>query len=287
MPQTILVMGVRGKTGRQLAATLLQHRGVRVRGVGRNTTGLNIPNLTLGHFDWEDPSSWSEATADIDSIYLIKPKTADPAATVASFLQRVRNLKRLVLLSEIDAANRDESADERRVETVIETSPHTWTILRPNWFMQNFSEPSFYLEAIRDAGELRVPTKGQRTSFVDTRDIADVAAAALLESGHERCFYTLTGPQALTWNDVVADIGRAAGHQIRCIDPCLDEYLSALSKKGTAEKTIAYYRRIYGAIREGRTAVVSPDVENVTGRPPRMFSAFVSENKSLWSRKHP
>lgn len=241
--------------------------------------------MTVSHFDWEDPSSWSEAISGIDSIYLVKPKTADPSHTVASFLKGAKSLERLVLLSEIDTENREETTDERRVERVIEASPYAWTILRPNWFMQNFSEPSFYLDAIRNAGELIVPTNGQPTSFVDTRDIADVAAAALLKPGHEGRFYTLAGPQALTWSDVAAEIARAAGHPVRCIDPPLDEYLAALAKRGTAEKTIAYYRRIYGAIREGRTALLSPDIERVTGHLPRSFSAFVTENKSLWSKK--
>jgi uncharacterized protein YbjT (DUF2867 family) len=285
MGQAVLVMGVRGKTGRQVAAALLRHPGVEVRGVGRTTTGLDFPNVTVSHFDWEDPSSWPEAIAGMNSIYLVKPKTADPSHTVASFLKGAKSLERLVLLSEIDTENRDETTDERRVERVIEASPYAWTILRPNWFMQNFSEPSFYLEAIRNAGELKVPTNGQPTSFIDTRDIADVAAAALLQSGHERRCYTLTGPQALTWQEVAAEIGRAADHQVHYIDPPFDEYLAALAKGGMAEKTIAYYRRIYGAIHNGRTAAVSPEVEHLTGHPPRTFSAFVTENKSLWSKK--
>lgn len=284
MAYTILVMGVRGKTGRQLAAALRRHQGVTVKGAVRTMTGLHLPDVKIARFDWEEPSTWSDAVAGIDSVYLVKPKTADPAATVASFLEKAKDVTRLVLLSEIDAENRDKTTDERRVEQVIETSPLAWTILRPNWFMQNFSEPSFYLEVIRDAGELRVPTNGQPTSFVDTRDIADVAAAALLKEGHERRSYTLTGPQALTWKDVATEIGRAAAHRVRYLDPDLDEYLSALAVKGTSEKTIAYYRRVYGAIGKGRTAVLSPDVEHVTGHPSRRFSAFVAENRSLWSK---
>jgi uncharacterized protein YbjT (DUF2867 family) len=111
--------------------------------------------------------------------------------------------------------------------------------------MQNFSEPSFYLEAIRDAGELKVPTGGQPTSFVDTRDIADVATAALLDSGHAGRFYTLTGPQALTLAEVARSIGQAAGHQVRYVDPLLNEYLEAFSDNGTPISTVEYYRRIY------------------------------------------
>jgi uncharacterized protein YbjT (DUF2867 family) len=222
--------------------------------------------------------------AGVEAIYLVKPKTSDPAGTVAAFLRSAGNVERIVLLSEIDAGNRDEATDERKVERVIEALPLAWTILRPNWFMQNYTEPSYYLEAIRDAGELKVPTGGQPTSFVDTRDIAEVATAALLDSSHAGRCYTLTGPQALTLAEVVRSIAQAAGHQVRYGDPPLDEYLQAISDKGTPKATVEYYRRVYTSIQEGRTSIISPDFERATGHAPRAFSAFVEENKSVWRR---
>jgi len=280
----VLVTGFRGKTGRQVAAALARRNGVAVRGAGRRVSDLNVPGAFVSRFDWEDSESWPEALADVDAIYLVKPKTADPAQTVASFLRLAGNIERVVLLSEIDASSRDEATDERKVERVVESSAISWTILRPNWFMQNFTEPSFYLEAIRDSGELRVPTGGQPTSFVDTRDIADVAAAALLDSRHARRSYTLTGPKALTWSEVAALIGQAAGHQVRYIDSPLKEYLGALTEKGTARVTVEYHSRVYGCIEQGRTSIISRDIEQVTGHPPRSFSAFVEENKNDWRK---
>jgi uncharacterized protein YbjT (DUF2867 family) len=278
--KTALVMGLRGKTGRHVAAALARHKG----GAARSAGGLNIAGVMVSRFDWGDPGSWPETAAGVDAIYLVKPKAADPAGTVASFLRGAGSIKRVVLLSEIDAGNRNEATEERKVEKVIESLPIIWTILRPNWFLQNLTEPSFYLEAIRDAGELKVPTDGQPTSFVDTRDIADVATAALLDSGHAGRFYTLTGPQALTWADVAMSIGKAAGHQVRYVDPPLTEYLGALSDRGTAKATVDYYERIYASIQQGRTSIVSADVEQVTGHPARTFSAFVEENKKVWCR---
>jgi uncharacterized protein YbjT (DUF2867 family) len=282
--KTVLVMGLRGKTGRHVAKALARHKGLAVRGAARSAADLNAAGVTVSRFDWGDPASWPETVASVEAVYLVKPKTADPAGTVASFLRRARSIERLVLLSEIDAGNRGEAAEERKVERVIESLPIAWTILRPNWFAQNFTEPSFYLEAVRDAGELKVPTGGQPTSFVDTRDIADVAAAALLDSGHAGRSYTLTGPQASTWAEVAALIGEAAGHQVRYVDPPLSEFLGALSDNGTAKATLDYYDRIYASIQQGRTSIISADIEQVTGHPPRSISAFIEENKNVWRR---
>jgi uncharacterized protein YbjT (DUF2867 family) len=281
---TVLITGLRGKTGREVAKALAPRKGISLRGAGRNIAGLAAGAITATRFDWEDQSTWPEAVAGVAAIYLVKPKTADPANTVAQFLDSAKRLERVVLLSEIDAGTRDEATDERRVERVIEALPIAWTILRPNWFMQNFSEPGFFLEGVRDHGEITLPAAGQKVSFVDTRDIAEVAAAALLEPGHASRHYTLTGPEALTFAEAVRQIGRAAGHLIHHDDPPLGDHLTTLAARGMAQKTLDYYRRIYGCIQDGRAAVVSPDVERVTGHKPRGFSAFVEENRKAWRK---
>jgi uncharacterized protein YbjT (DUF2867 family) len=281
--KTVLVAGVRGKTGRQVAA-LLRRKGIAVRGATRSLDDLSMPGVTFSRFDWQDPATWPDALADVEGTYLLRPKTADPAGTIASLLRSAGSLRRVVLLSEIDAENRNRETEEHRAESAVKSSAIAWTILRPNWFMQNFTEPSFYLEAIRDAGELKVPTGGQPTSFVDTRDIAEVATAALLDEGHAGRAYTLTGPQAFTWQEAARLIAQAAGHPLRYVDPPLEDYLVAISSKGTAKATIDYLGRIYGCIRGGRTAIISGDIERVTAHPPRSFPAFVQENGEVWHR---
>jgi uncharacterized protein YbjT (DUF2867 family) len=281
--KTVLVTGIRGKTGRQVAAALTRQPGIEVRGAGRSRTDL--PGVRAIRFDWDEPAGWPDVLTGVSAIYLVKPRTQDPASTVVSFLQFAREVERIVLLSEIGCEGRDESTDERKVEKTVEAMPFDWTILRPNWFMQNFAEPNFYLEDIRDSGVLNVPTGGQPVSFVDTRDIADVAAAALIGPSHAGRAYTLTGPQALTFAEVGEKIGEVAGYRVRHADPPLGEYLSQEAAGGASESLIEYYRRIYAWIQNGQTALVSSAVEQVAGHPPRSFSAFVEENKDVWRRK--
>ncbi|MGB9143523.1 MAG: NAD(P)H-binding protein [Aestuariivirga sp.] len=280
----VLVTGFRGKTGRQVAAALSRQPGIEVRGAGRDVTDLTLPGVRVIRFDWADQASWLGVLNGVSAIYLVKPKTPDPASTVKSFLQLAGEVKQIVLLSEIGCESRDDSTDERKVEKAVEAMPFDWTILRPNWFMQNFTEPNFYLEAIRDNGVLNVPTGGQPVSFLDTRDIADVAVAALMDSGHAGRAYTLTGSQALTFAEVAGRIGQTAGHQVRHTDTPLADYLLGLTSNGIAKSQIEYYRRIYTLIQNGQTAPVSAAVEQVIGHPPRTFSTFVEENKGIWHR---
>lgn len=278
----VLVIGARGKTGRNVVATLQRQRGVKVRGASHGSLGTTRDDLPTIHFDWASPATWPEALAGVTAAYVVKPKTTDPAETLAAFLKAAAGMERIVLLSEIGCDRRDASTDEHRAEQVVKASGIPWTILRPNWFQQNFAASGFFLEAMRDDRALTVPSGNQPVSFVDTRDIADVAVAALLDSGHNGRAYTLTGPEAVTFADVTEVIGRAVGKSIRHDDPPLDEYLSKLAATGTSKGSIDYFGRIYGFTGRGEAAVLTPDVRDVTGRAPRGIDAFVAENLDKW-----
>jgi uncharacterized protein YbjT (DUF2867 family) len=280
---SVLVLGGTGKTGTEVAKALSSHSDVCVRVASRHRAQSKDDRFQPIRFDWDDEATWPAATADASAVYLVKPKTADPAATVASFLARCRNGVRLVLLSEIAAERQDAQADELRVEKVVENSLFAWTILRPNWFMQNFATPAFFGDAIRSQRSVTLPTAGQPISFVDTRDIAAVAAAALLGKGHERKHYTLTGPEALTVPEALGRIGAVAGYSVSHIDPPLDEYLAKSEAAGASQNAISYYRRIYSNIANGFDSVVTGDVEKTTGRQPRGFSEFARDYRSSWS----
>lgn len=280
---SVLVLGGTGKTGSEVAAALLSRGGVQVRVASRHPTEAKSHGVQSVKFDWDDEATWPGAVADIEALYLVKPKTIDPAKTVESFLASFQNLERLVLLSEIAAERQDATADELRVEKAIETGAFGWTVLRPNWFMQNFSTPSFFGDPIRKERRVTLPASGQAISFDDTRDIASAAVAALLERGHEGKHYTLTGPEALTVSEALGRIAAVAGYPISHVDPPLDDYLSKSAGAGASQSTIGYYRRVYSNIANGFDSVVTGDVETLTGRKARRFADFVEDYKSSWT----
>ncbi|WP_275041525.1 MULTISPECIES: NAD(P)H-binding protein [unclassified Mesorhizobium] len=289
--RSVLVLGARGQTGRQVIASLNQRPDVRVRAGVRNLSTPTMPYPVLARFDWNDHATFAPAAQDIDAVYLVKPTDtltnadgADPARAVSAFLSMSPRLKRIVLLSEIGAGSRPETSDERRVERLIETSGLDWTILRPNWFMQNFTDPAYYLGDLRERGEVAVPTGGQATSFVDTHDIGEVAVAALLDAGHAGRHYTLTGDKALTWREAISRIAAAARHDIKYIDPPLETYLRLHTEQNVAAHVLEHHRNVYETLRGEDGANVTSDIRQITGRAPRSFEAFVTENADLWKR---
>jgi hypothetical protein len=71
-----------------------------------------------------------------------------------------------------------------------------------------------FSRSIATDGRFFAPIGDARISAVDTRDIADVAAAALTEQRHAGQTYTITGPAAITHGAIAAALSRATGREV-------------------------------------------------------------------------
>jgi uncharacterized protein YbjT (DUF2867 family) len=167
-----LILGGTGKTGRRIAQRL-RSAGHAVRTASR-TGGDTL-------LDLDRPSTWPPALDGITAAYLLEPEMQGteegrlrlPRLVSAAVAAGVR---RLALLS-APGVEGNETHPLFRAEQAVRTSGLEWTIVRPTWFAQNFSE-AFWLPGILD-GSLVLPTGDGATAFVDAEDIADVATAAL------------------------------------------------------------------------------------------------------------
>ncbi|MGW6913929.1 SDR family oxidoreductase, partial [Kitasatospora sp. NPDC054939] len=171
----ILVTGATGKSGRRVVSQL-RAKGLPVRAAARN--GEHI-------FDWTDSGTWDAALEGVRSIYVVQ---LDGTKLVRPFIERAvqQGVRRIVLASGRGIDNPDYAKDSSGVfegivdsEAAVRESGLEWTISRPGWFAQNFSE-GFFADAVR-AGELRLPAGDGAASFVDAEDIAAVVVAALTE----------------------------------------------------------------------------------------------------------
>ena len=161
MSNEILVLGGTGKTGRRIVARLTD-LGLPVRIGSRNANPA---------FDWEKQSTWLDVLLQIDKVYIsFQPDLAIPgsAEKINEFVNAARQsgVKQMVLLS-----GRGES-EAQQCENVIMNSQLDWSIVRPSWFMQNFSE-GFLMDGIM-SGHLVLPPINAREPFIDADDIADV-----------------------------------------------------------------------------------------------------------------
>ncbi|WP_374775302.1 NAD(P)H-binding protein [Streptomyces sp. NBC_01310] len=263
--QPILVLGGTGKTGRRVAAGLRQ-RGHEVRAASRKG-----PH----RFDWSDENTWEPVLRGAGAAYLVDSQLADAAESMRSFgkLAVDAGVERLVLLSARDWVV---PAGEEKLpcERAVRESGAEWTILKPAWFAQNFSEDPFFRGQLLD-GEVVMSTGDGVEPFVDTEDIADVAVAALTEDGHAGQSYELSGPRLLSLGAVVEEIARATGRDIAYRPVPADEFTAYAARQDLPEDYADLLNMLYGWISEGRFAQLADGVQRALGREPRDFADYV------------
>lgn len=268
----ILVLGSTGKTGRRVLSRL-RDGGHEVRAASRRAPAT--PAGGAVRFDWNDENTWERALEGVRAAYVVDSQLADAAATLGAFgkLAAAGGVERLVLLSARDWVVPD-GEEKLPCERAVRESGAEWTILKPAWFSQNFSEDPFFRGQLVD-GEVVMSTGDGVEPFVDVDDIADVAVAALTEAGHAGRAYELSGPRALGLDTVVGEIARATGRDIayRPVPP--GEFARYATGQGLPEDYTELLNTLYGWIAERRFAHLADGVQQALGREPRAFSDYV------------
>ncbi|MFD8642807.1 NAD(P)H-binding protein [Streptomyces zaomyceticus] len=275
---TVLVLGGTGKTGRRVV-NRLKERGATVRAASRSGDV---------RFDWDDVNTWEPALAGVDVAYLVdaqdKPGVWDAEAALRelSGLAVAHKVRRLVLLQ----ARVSEPVGGKSLiagERAVKESGAEWTVLRPNWFFQNFDE-GVLLDGVR-SGELSLPAGSGREPFVDTGDVAAVAVEALLGDGHAGQTYELSGARALTLDEAVKEIARATGRDIRYVPVEHQDYVAELVGYDVPADYALFVADLVAQIRDNKNATPTDTVRRVLGREPRDFSDFVKDAaaRGVWN----
>lgn len=257
----ILIIGGTGKTGRRVAQRLT-NQGLPIR-IGSRS---GKPS-----FDWNIKSSWNSALEGVSAVYITYyPDLASPGAAYAvdafAKLAVQNGVKRLVLLS-----GRGEE-EAQRSEKALQDSGADWTILRSSWFAQNFSE-HFLLDPVF-SGTIALPVGDVKEPFIDIEDIADVAAAALTDAKHVGQVYELSGPRALTFEEVTEEIAKASGRDIRYQYISTEKFISELQQQGLTADIISLMEELFTKVLDGRNSHVTNGVQLALGREPREFSDY-------------
>jgi len=282
MKPRILVTGASGNTGRPIAQALASE-GFRVRTATRSTTPP-FPSTEHVRFDWTDPTTHDAAVDGVDRMYLLVPAMADPALLMISFIERAmaRGVQRVVLLGA--SAIAEGSPGLGQVHRFLREHAPEWSVLQPSWFMQNFSNPqNQHGASVRRDGLLMTSTGKGRVGFVDAADIAAVGVRALADEPSHDTAHVITGPQALSYDDVAAELSRVSGRPIRHVHASLEEVRRHLQERtGMPEAYASLLAGLDVPIREGAEDRVTDTVLRVTGRAPRSFEAFARAHADAW-----
>ncbi len=260
----VLVLGGTGKTGRRIAKRL-QAKGIPVR-IGSRSA---VPS-----FDWNNESNWDDCLDGVAAVYInYSPDLAMPGATdsIQALVNKAKQhgIERLVLLS-----GRGE-AEAQACERIVQESGIDSTVVRASWFNQNFSEGAF-IDMIR-AGQITLPAGDTPEPFVDVDDIAEVAVAALTESGHTGEVYEVTGPRLMTVADIPAEVSSATGRDIRFVDVPHDAFVAGLTESGAPKDVIWMLDYLFATVLDGRNAHLTDGIQRALGRPPKDFADYARD----------
>jgi len=276
---TVLVLGGTGTTGSRLVPKLAE-LGLCVRSAARR--GADV------RFDWNDPTTYRPALEGVDRVYLMTPvlEQAELIDLVGNFLDQAAaaGVQHATYLSAYGMEAAPPEVGPRAVELEL-SSRHDFThsIVRPAWFMQNFSEGHL----VPVDGFITVPTGEGTEAFVDVGDIAAVAAVTLADpEAHAGAAYAPTGPEAMTVGDAADIIATITGEPMTHADIDRQAWIQASIAAGVPADYSGMLAMLTETVASGHGAQPNNDIEHVTGVPATTFTDFARRTAPQWIGVH-
>jgi uncharacterized protein YbjT (DUF2867 family) len=284
----ILITGATGKTGKE-AAKRLRAKGAHVRAIVRNpdkAADLAALGVEIVAGDVGDRDTLAKALRGIQKAVLVLPNGPRQLLLELQFAEAAEaaGVKHLLKLSSMEAvvgAKNPVHQTHLQVEDRIQHSTLAWTMIRPNFYMQNFLANA---ATIRAQGKFFLPFGAHgKAAMTDVRDVAEVIAHVLTTPGHERRSYEITGPEVLSFAQVAAKLSEALGKPVEYVDMDPAEYRKRLSQFLTSVWHLDAVCDIFAEIRNGYVAPVTNTFRELVGREPTSIAQFIRDHRALFT----
>ncbi len=276
----ILITGASGTVGRAVLAEVAGS-GEKHRALYRSKEdAARAPEGTEAVVaDFSDRASLVRALDGVESVYLVCSPIPELVQLEGNAIEasEAAGVRRIVLNSALGAGDYQKSFPSwhRRVEDKLKATRIAYCILRPNSFLQNLL--TYYAPSIRAQGAFYGAMGNSRTSYVDVRDIAAVAAQALLSNEHDGKTYELNGPEALTCAEVAQRISRYAEVAARYVDIPAEAQGQAMRDQGMPDWQVTALLELQEYYAVGHGGALDGVLEGLLGRPPITIDGFLKE----------
>ena len=280
----ILVTGAGGTVGTQVVKSL-GAAGVPFRAAYHSeakAAAARRDEIDAVRVEYGEPDTVRQALRGMSALILIGPvserlvelESAVIAQAAAAGVKRIAKLSVWRASEEGYAFARWHRACEKQVEA----SGIPYTFLRPNGFMQNFV--TYHGESIRTQSAIFLAAGHSKSSFIDVRDIAEVAVKVLAEPGHEGRAYDLSGPESLSYHQVANSLSIAAGRKISYVNVTEETLRGALAGQGYPAWLIDALVELQRYENDGLSSDVLGSVQQILGRRATSFDRFARDYKS-------
>lgn len=282
MANIIFVSGATGNIGKEVVKQLIE-KGIRVRaGVHSEQKAGILKKLgaEVVLIDLNDIKSIQTALEGVEKAFSLIPLVPNLAELGANFIKaaKIAGVKSIVWSSGMGADSPQAitlGKWHRAAEKAVEASGISYTIVRPNSFMQNYV--NFAGHTIKNKNAFYFPQGDGKISLIDVRDIAAVVSILLTGSGHEGKAYNLTGAEAISNYKIAEILSEITGRTINYIDVPVEAARQSMKDMGMPEVIVEALLELSAIIKAGYTSEVSPAVEQITGKQPISFRQFAKD----------
>lgn len=277
----ILITGATGTNGKALVNKLNQLNANYVIGTRNPDQARELfQGSEIVTFDFENPSTYEKSVQGVDKVFLLGPpltlKVDQLLNPFIDFLND-KGIKRVVYFSALASDKMGSELDFHiKIEDKLKNDGFDYTILRPSFFAQNFK--NYDLENITERNSIFSVAGTGKVAFVDVHDIANVAATVLLNSGHSKKTYELTGPETVSFYDVAIELSAILGTNIIYPNPSAKQFKEVLTNAGAPEFIADYLISVYSIIAKNHVNIVTDDIEKITGKKPTSLKAVLQRD---------
>jgi uncharacterized protein YbjT (DUF2867 family) len=281
----ILVTGSPGNIGTPLAQQLLE-QGRKIRLMIRNpkkedqvVADLRSRGAEVVQGDFSDPASLPPCFTGVESAFLLVPVAQETAEWKNSFIRAAEEngVERIVNLSVSGASSSSPVALFRwhwEAEQTLESSGIAWTHLQPT-DLARFNIRSI-LPTVQAQGAFYSTVGQGRVALVDEEDVAEVAATALTEDGHEGKKYVLTGPKAVSYPEIAEALASKLGKPVKYIDIDPAQAKQAMIGAGMPDWVADFINELRELEKSGGASGPTQDIQKLLGRSARPLEASIA-----------
>jgi uncharacterized protein YbjT (DUF2867 family) len=276
----ILVTGASGTVGKAVLKEVARSGGKHKAMYRSADEAAKAPTGTSAVIaDFAKKDSLAAALRDVESVYLVCSPVPDLVQLESNMIEAsvAAGVRHIVLSSALGAGDYAKSFPSwhRKVEDKLKGAGVSFTILRPNSFHQNVL--TYFALGIRARSAFYSSMGKARTSFLDVRDMAVVAAKALAGGEHSSKTYELNGPEALTYAELAEKISKHVGRPVQYVDIPTDAQRKAMLDQGMPEWQVNALLDLQGYYTSGKGGGVDPLLKTLLARPPISMDRFLAE----------
>lgn len=284
--ERVLVTGATGNVGSYVLDFLARDTNIEVvAAISRPESAKKFSaDIKTAVLDFENPTTFETSLERVDRIFLMRPPhISNTKTTFLPFIEtaKKKGVRHIVFLSLIGVES-NKIVPHYKIEKYILASGIPYTFLRAGFFMQNLN--TTHLDDIRNHHKIILPAGNGKTSFVDTRDVAEVGALALSNGNHFNKKYNLTGSRALTYYEVASVLSKVLDEEINYQPVSVIKFFRHMKTQGHKTAYVMVVTVLYLVTKFGKAGNIYQDIQQILNREPVSFEKYAADHVGYFKK---